>query len=234
MTLGTGSLFRVDSQSLTVTRKIHGQILAALARPQQSKHLSDSLVSSLVSGLGCPTPAILNAILIIPHRVADSLRQEREQTGPWMTYIISRHKVRPAPGTFRVYEGRFTNEKSSTFQTLLPFFCCLFCVTVETRCVNLPFMRRKPIRSRGLMSKLTDEHVLEAAAGGCVQSFCQSEQIHPGLPSPQPTDPTLGSRFPLSTFTQQVCRLSLFFLLSSSLTHQSTGQFPQSGSLIVK
>lgn len=44
------------------------------------------------------------------------------------------------------------------------FFFFRFCVTVKTCSVNLVFMTRKPIRSRGLMSKVTDEHVLEAAA----------------------------------------------------------------------
>lgn len=154
-----------------------------------------------------------------------TLGRAREQQGPWMSSIISCPQVYPAPGTSRVCEGSFTYSFFGFFLTLH----CLRPMTVKTCCVNLVFMRRKPIRSRGLTSKLTDERVLEAAAKGCVQSFCQSEQIHPGLPSPQPTDASLGSRNDHASFSQRfpsrcASRLSFFsVIISDSPEHRAVG-----------
>lgn len=94
-----------------------------------------------------------------------------------------------------------------------------FYMTVRMSHVSLLFMRMKLIRNNNLPSELGAEHVLEAVAErGCSQSFCRSEQRHPSLPFltaevSARLDPSLGSgvrsRFPLSTFSQQVCCSSL-------------------------
>lgn len=101
-------------------------------RPLPCPHLS--------LAFGAQPQRVLNGILIIPHWVADTLRQERDATmptqteresekkkkGPWMSYIISRHKARTAPGRFRVCRRKDLRTKISTLRPLRPIFVFSF------------------------------------------------------------------------------------------------------------
>lgn len=144
------------------------------------------------------------------HRKGTPRRYRR----PWMSSIVSRHKARPAPGTVGICQGRFMYE--ITLHTLWPnVFFFWFCMTVKTCHVNLGFMRRKWIRSRGLTSNLTDEHVLEAAAIEDAFNHPVSGNRHTlvFLP-PQPTDPSLGSGYDHASLSQLFpsrCASCLFF-----------------------
>lgn len=134
-------------------------------------------------------------------------------------------------------EKRFTCENFN-FTSAAANFCFFFYVTVKTRRVNLVFRRRKPIRSGGLPSELTAEHVLEAASGRMRSIF-----LSVGTDTPSSSFPHSGPTRLLAAGTITLPSVNVFpagvplislFLSSSPLTHESTSQFPWSGSLSVK
>lgn len=131
-------------------------------------------------------------------------------------------------------EKRFTCENFN-FTSAAANFCFFFYVTVKTRRVNLVFRRRKPIRSGGLPSELTAEHVLEAASGRMRSIF-----LSVGTDTPSSSFPHSGPTRLLAAGTITLPSVNVFpagvplislFLSSSPLTHESTSQFPWSGSL---
>lgn len=155
-----------------------------------------------------------------------------------MSYIISRHRARTAPGRFRVCRRKDLRTNISTLRPLRPILVFFFYVTVKTRRVSLVFMRRKPIRSRGLPSELTAEHVLEAASGRMRSIF-----LSVGTDTPSSSFPHSGPTRLLAAGTITLPSVNVFpagvplissFLSSSPLTHESTSQFPWSGRLSVK
>lgn len=214
-------------------------------RPLPCPHLS--------LAFGAQPQRVLTGILIIPHWVADTLRQERDATMPTQTERESKKKKKKGPWmmlhhfpsqgpncTWKVQglqEKRFTYENFN-FTSAAANFCFFFYVTVKTRRVNLVFMRRKPIRSRGLPSELTAEHVLEAASGRMRSIF-----LSVGTDTPSSSFPHSGPTRLLAAGTITLPSVNVFpagvplisfFLSSSPLTHESTSQFPWSGSLSVK
>lgn len=103
---------------------------------------------------------------------------------------------------------------------------------VKRRCVNLAFGSRKPRKSSGPPAERGAQRASvfwKRQPGGCVQSFCHSEQIHPGLlplaadAANAPHRVSLHQRFA----SRCAARLFFFALLISSDSHEH--HFPWSG-----